>query len=240
MSVFKSLLAGTTLLVCVLAQGNVAFTEWPSSLTPGIPATFKWTGGNGPATITLERGDPNDLKEIKVLTENGQNGEFTWIPTADLADGSDYAFRISQDGQVNYSGQIQVTGGDSNQRKDETSATESATTTATSSVHIPSNTPTTTPSPFTMTSSASTTPSSSSASQQPSSTQPSSTPQSSSAARTKASPTSHSAMSTHSRATRPTSTSTTSASKSVHTGAAGRYATPLGLVLGAAAAALFL
>lgn len=59
----KSLLVSATLLACVLGQGYVAFTQWPSTLTPGEPATLKWSGGNG------VRSDIGPLLAIVVLAD---------------------------------------------------------------------------------------------------------------------------------------------------------------------------
>ncbi|KAL1989007.1 hypothetical protein VTN96DRAFT_5770 [Rasamsonia emersonii] len=227
----KSLLISATLVACVLGQEYVGFTQWPSTLTPGEPATLKWSGGNGPTTITLQQGDPKDLQDVKVLTTEARDGEFTWIPTGDLRDGSDYAFKITQGDAVNWSGMVQIAGGDNTPLETETKGTASATsaTSSAQSISSPAATTSLVPSPPS-------TPSTPSGSQHPTPT-----PASSSAARTttKARPTSsHSATSSQFTPLKPTSTM--ELPKHIQTGAAARSAAPLALGLGAAAVLLFL
>lgn len=45
MHLLKSVFAASALVAVVVAQSKIQFTEWPSSLQAGQPATVKWTGG---------------------------------------------------------------------------------------------------------------------------------------------------------------------------------------------------
>lgn len=175
------------------------------------------------------------------MTTDAHDGEFTWTPTGDLRDGSNYAFKITQGDAVNYSPIVQITGGDNTQRDTQTTEETTSATPATSSA------PSTTSMAATTSSAPSTpsTPSSPSMRSTPSSltqpTHPTPTPASSSAARTKASSSSTSSQSaTSSQFTPLKPTSTMELPKHVPTGAAARSAAPLVLGLGAAAALLFL
>ncbi|KAL1879574.1 hypothetical protein Plec18167_004035 [Paecilomyces lecythidis] len=136
MRLFTSLFAATALITSVVAQGRVAFTQWPHAVTVGQPATLTWSGGsNSPVTITLKKGDSNDLKDVKVLTSDAQGGTFQWTPSPDLTDGSDYAFQITQDGQVNYSGLVTLSGGSVSTAPVSAAAAASATSIPATTVH---------------------------------------------------------------------------------------------------------
>ncbi|QKX55167.1 uncharacterized protein TRUGW13939_02259 [Talaromyces rugulosus] len=107
----KVLIAGSALFAAALAQG-VSFTEWPTSVTAGQPTTLKWTGdGGAPVTLTLRKGSSTDLGDVEVISPDATNGEYTWIPSTDLENASDYAFQISQGDQINYSGLVSLGGG---------------------------------------------------------------------------------------------------------------------------------
>jgi Ser-Thr-rich glycosyl-phosphatidyl-inositol-anchored membrane family len=81
-----------------------------------------------PVTITLRKGDPQNLQTVSTLTskhlgiENskradsapgtGSDGYFLWTPDSSLATGSDYALQITQgQSDINYSGPFAVIGG---------------------------------------------------------------------------------------------------------------------------------
>jgi hypothetical protein len=162
------------------------------------------------------------MKDVQILTADGKDGEFTWTPKGDMPAGSDYAFRITQDGFENYSGLVQMSG-DNKKQVSESSGTQTATTSATSAQ---STTDT-----ASMTSSTSTTTDSTSESQQPTSP-----PESSST--DIASSTSHPSPSSSFVPMRPTSSPYPS--DSVQTGAGNTRAIPLTLGLVAAAALFFL
>ncbi|OJJ46116.1 hypothetical protein ASPZODRAFT_67032 [Penicilliopsis zonata CBS 506.65] len=99
-------------IASAVAQSNIAFTAWPSSITAGQPVTLTWNGAtDAPVTITLRKGPSGDLKDVQVLTNTAQGGTYTFTPAASLVNGDDYAFQIEQEGTVNYSGLIALQGG---------------------------------------------------------------------------------------------------------------------------------
>jgi len=96
------------------STGALAINEFPSTgARAGQPTTITFTAPNSaPVTITLRKGDPNDLETIEVLTTSATGGSYTWTPATDLAAGSDYALEIRQGGGApNYSAQFGITGG---------------------------------------------------------------------------------------------------------------------------------
>lgn len=46
MHFFKALLAGAALVASTVAQGQLAFTSFPSNVQVGKPVTVTWAGGN--------------------------------------------------------------------------------------------------------------------------------------------------------------------------------------------------
>ncbi|RMJ26547.1 Extracellular matrix protein [Aspergillus sp. HF37] len=119
----RSVLAVVACLTPLVA--SVAFTDWPTELQTGKPATLEWIGNpNTPVTITLQRGPALNLKDVQVLTADAQGGSFTWVPDDSLAQGSNYAFKIKQESSVNYSGQATILSGST-----QTATTTSAPTT---------------------------------------------------------------------------------------------------------------
>ncbi|KAL4957376.1 hypothetical protein BDW69DRAFT_201214 [Aspergillus filifer] len=100
-------LLATWACLAQVSLAGIAFTKWPTTIYTGEPATLNWKGDpNLPATITLRQGPSGNLKTLKVLTDQGTGGTFTWAPEATLPPGSDYAFQIEQDGGINYSGLV--------------------------------------------------------------------------------------------------------------------------------------
>ncbi|KAK2875162.1 hypothetical protein FQN49_001726 [Arthroderma sp. PD_2] len=132
MQLFKTLLAGAALVASVVAQGQIAFTSFPTSLQAGKPFEIKWTGGTPgqPVTITLRKGPSDDLKDVAVLTSSATGGSYTFTPSTSLVSGKDYALQISQGGQINYSNQFPITGGTGTPSS--TSATTTGSSTASS------------------------------------------------------------------------------------------------------------
>ncbi|PLN82740.1 hypothetical protein BDW42DRAFT_73973 [Aspergillus taichungensis] len=105
----KSLFATCVCLAHVGISNAVQFTQWPSTLYPGEPATVNWEGALAvDSTIDLRKGSAANLDHIDTLTTDARGGTFTWTPPDDLEDGDDYAFRITQGGDINYSGLISV------------------------------------------------------------------------------------------------------------------------------------
>jgi hypothetical protein len=61
-----------------------------------------------PVTITLRKGAATNLGDVEVLTTEARGDTYTWTPRADIEDGTDYAFQIKQNADVNYSGHVTV------------------------------------------------------------------------------------------------------------------------------------
>ncbi|KAL2373196.1 extracellular matrix protein [Blastomyces gilchristii SLH14081] len=111
MHLMKSLLASALLVAAAVAQ-KISFTSFPEDVQAGEPVTVTWTGGSDePVTITLMKGLSKDLQEVETLTTSGQDGTFTWTPESDIVNGDDYALRISQGDEVNYTNLFDVSGG---------------------------------------------------------------------------------------------------------------------------------
>ncbi|OJJ98232.1 hypothetical protein ASPACDRAFT_1857560 [Aspergillus aculeatus ATCC 16872] len=95
-----------------IAEAALSFTQWPSVIHAGQPTTLKWqTDSDAPVTVTLRKGNSQNLDTVQTLASNAQGGSFTWIPDSTIENGDDYAFQIQQNGYVNYSGLLQVTDG---------------------------------------------------------------------------------------------------------------------------------
>ncbi|KAL8673005.1 MAG: hypothetical protein Q9168_002566 [Polycauliona sp. 1 TL-2023] len=113
MHFIKTLSAGAALIALAVAQGRIAFTSLPSSVSPGQSVPIKWGGGTPGATnikIDLYEGDYRDLQFVRTLTSMGSNGQFTWNVPADLPDRNDYALFITAGLDNNYSGPFSLTG----------------------------------------------------------------------------------------------------------------------------------
>ncbi|KAF7508930.1 hypothetical protein GJ744_008486 [Endocarpon pusillum] len=114
MRFIATLATGAACLATAVAQVPIAFTSVPVPAIVGQPANITWAGGDGvtPVTITLRKGDPQNLQTISTLTSNGVNGYFLWTPDASLATASDYALQITQgQSDINYSGPFALIGG---------------------------------------------------------------------------------------------------------------------------------
>ncbi|ERF72313.1 hypothetical protein EPUS_02200 [Endocarpon pusillum Z07020] len=114
MRFIATLATGAACLATAFAQVNIAFTSVPEAVVVGQPANITWAGGDGvtPVTITLRRGDPQNLQTIATLTSTGVDGYFLWTPDASLATASDYALQITQgQSDINYSGPFALIGG---------------------------------------------------------------------------------------------------------------------------------
>ncbi|PYH41211.1 GPI anchored serine-threonine rich family protein [Aspergillus saccharolyticus JOP 1030-1] len=95
-----------------IAQAALSFTQWPEVIHAGQPTTLKWqTDSETPVTVTLRKGDSQNLDTVQTLSRTAGGGSFTWTPDSTIENGEDYAFQIEQDGFVNYSGLLQVTDG---------------------------------------------------------------------------------------------------------------------------------
>lgn len=114
MRFLATLVAVAASLTTALAQVNIAFTSTPVAVVVGQQVNITWGGGDGvtPVTITLRKGDPQNLQTISTLTSTGSDGYYLWTPDASLATGSDYALQITQgQSDINYSGPFAIIGG---------------------------------------------------------------------------------------------------------------------------------
>ncbi|PGH02994.1 hypothetical protein GX51_04312 [Blastomyces parvus] len=108
----KSILASALLVAAAVAQ-SISFTSFPEDVEAGKPVTITWIGGSDdePVTITLMKGPSKDLQEVETLTTAGTDGSFTWTPEDDIVNGDDYALRITQGDELNYTNQFPISGG---------------------------------------------------------------------------------------------------------------------------------
>ncbi|KAL8943540.1 MAG: hypothetical protein Q9216_000998 [Gyalolechia sp. 2 TL-2023] len=135
----KSLLVGAAAVVAVIAQSSpIAFTSTPASVEAGRSVVLRWGGGDDsqPVTITLKRGDTDNLQTVSLITGSATGTSYTWTVPSSLPNGNDYALQINQGvDDVNYSGRFSLTGGST--ASSSTSSSSSATsagTTATSAL----------------------------------------------------------------------------------------------------------
>ncbi|KAF9894391.1 hypothetical protein FE257_007894 [Aspergillus nanangensis] len=106
----RSLLITGICLASSSVVNALAFTNWPAVVIPGEPTTVTWTGLDMDTILTLRKGTAGDLHDVKTITDVARGGTFTWTPEPTLEDGTDYAFQIKQNGDVNYSGHFTVAG----------------------------------------------------------------------------------------------------------------------------------
>lgn len=92
-----------------------------------------------PVTITLKRGSANNLQTVSLITGNASGNSYTWTPSSDIENGSDYALQITQDDtDINYTGLFTISGG-----KASSGSTLSASSTASSYASSSANSTTT-------------------------------------------------------------------------------------------------
>lgn len=125
----RFLLASASLLAVALAQTKIAFTSVPAEVEAGDTYNITWGGGNdSPVTLTLRKGDPNDLETIDILADGVRGSSYEWEVDDDLESGNDYALQITQgQNDINYSGQFSVSDGRGSSRS---SGSASATSTS--------------------------------------------------------------------------------------------------------------
>ncbi|KLJ06499.1 hypothetical protein EMPG_10096 [Blastomyces silverae] len=130
----KSLLASALLVAAAVAQ-SISFTSFPEGVQAGEPVTITWTGGSDePITLTLMKGPSDDLQEVETLTSSGQDGTYTWTPESDIVNGDNYALRITQGDDINYTNLFGISGGsDREETPSRTVTTPPPTSTGTSS-----------------------------------------------------------------------------------------------------------
>ncbi|KAK5004552.1 hypothetical protein LTR28_008754, partial [Elasticomyces elasticus] len=115
MQLLKALICGATALASFAAAQSttLGFSQVPTSVVAGQSYTVTYYAADTthPVTIILRKGDPANLQTIEVLTSNSLGGSYTWIPSKSYVDAKDYALQITQGLEINYSGQITLTGG---------------------------------------------------------------------------------------------------------------------------------
>jgi hypothetical protein len=81
--------ASASLFAIALAQtAKIAFTSVPAVVEAGDSYNITWGGGNGQAvTLTLRKGQPNDLDTIGVLADGVSGNAYVWTVDDDLEDG---------------------------------------------------------------------------------------------------------------------------------------------------------
>jgi len=129
----SALLAVSALASAALAQSStLSFTNVPTSVIVGQSYKIEWktTDTTSPITITLRKGPSGNLQTISTLTSTTTGTTYTWIPDKSLADGTDYALQITQGTQINYSGQISLSGGSLSAISSSASASASASSSA--------------------------------------------------------------------------------------------------------------
>ncbi|KAI9760476.1 MAG: hypothetical protein M1835_000156 [Candelina submexicana] len=118
MQYFKALLVGAFAAVAVAQQqtGTIQINAQtvPKVVTAGVPVPIGYSGGDpsAPVTITLRKGPSDNLATLNDLTTTATGGTFNWNPDKSLVDGNDYALTITQGpSQVNFYGPFSITGG---------------------------------------------------------------------------------------------------------------------------------
>lgn len=90
----KALFASASLITCALAQVRLAFESVPAVAVIGESYNVTWGGGDGSAvTITLRKGDPDDLTTVGILGEGISRDFFEWEVSEDLTP-DEYGFSI--------------------------------------------------------------------------------------------------------------------------------------------------
>ncbi|EFW13781.1 hypothetical protein CPSG_09648 [Coccidioides posadasii str. Silveira] len=123
MHFFRTLLAAAALIASTVAQGELAFTSFPSDVQVGKPVTVTWAVGDAtkPVTIKSRKGT------IVMTCSSATGGSYTWTPSSSLVDGDDYALQINQGSDINYTNLFSISGGSGSAIPSTDSATLSAT-----------------------------------------------------------------------------------------------------------------
>ncbi|KEF59468.1 uncharacterized protein A1O9_04312 [Exophiala aquamarina CBS 119918] len=109
----KALFASASLITGALAQTRIAFQSVPAVAVTGQTYNVTWGGGDGTAvTITLRKGNPDDLSTIGILGEGITKDFFDWEVARTLTPDDDYALQITQgQDEINYSGLFSIVAG---------------------------------------------------------------------------------------------------------------------------------
>ncbi|RVX74608.1 hypothetical protein B0A52_01734 [Exophiala mesophila] len=107
------IVVGAALVASAFAQGRLAFTSTPGTAVQGSTYNVTWSGGDGSAvTLTLRKGDPNDLETIGILGQSIMTDSYEWEVADSLEPDDDYALQITQRQDViNYSGLFSIVAG---------------------------------------------------------------------------------------------------------------------------------
>ncbi|KAF2773234.1 hypothetical protein EJ03DRAFT_323741 [Teratosphaeria nubilosa] len=108
----KSLILGAFAGFAAAQSASLTFTSVPDSITEGQAVTLKYTtnDASSPVTITLRKGDSNNLQTVSTLTTDSTGGSYEWTPETSLESGSNYALQITQGSETNYYGPFSITG----------------------------------------------------------------------------------------------------------------------------------
>ncbi|KAF2263767.1 hypothetical protein CC78DRAFT_544714 [Lojkania enalia] len=93
---------------------SVVITSTFSTVEVGETVEITYTPADDtPTTLTLRKGNSNDLQTIETLTTSATGGTFEWTVSNDLEPGDDYALQIEQDdgSESNFFGFFSITGG---------------------------------------------------------------------------------------------------------------------------------
>ncbi|KIV89813.1 hypothetical protein PV10_07185 [Exophiala mesophila] len=124
---------GAALVASAFAQGRLAFTSTPGTAVQGSTYNISWSGGDGSAvTLTLRKGDPNDLETIGILGQSIMTDSYVWEVSDSLEPDDDYALQITQRQDViNYSGLFSIIAGNSTAASTTTPPSNSSSSTTT-------------------------------------------------------------------------------------------------------------
>ena len=97
MHILKTLTLGLFAIFAAAQSDVLTFTRVPNPITDGENAVILWSTNdtNTDVTLTLRKGNPNNLNTVYVITTKGQDGQYIWNPPLWIADGDDYALEIS-------------------------------------------------------------------------------------------------------------------------------------------------
>ncbi|KAK5117719.1 hypothetical protein LTR62_005143 [Meristemomyces frigidus] len=112
---FTSTLIAGAFATLIAAQSTVlTFTHVPNPITDGQAQaiTYATNDTTTPVIILLRKGISTELTNISVITTSATGGQFIWTPPLSLADANDYALEVIQGSQKNYFGPFVIQGAD--------------------------------------------------------------------------------------------------------------------------------
>ncbi|KAI1427963.1 hypothetical protein F5Y12DRAFT_791096 [Xylaria sp. FL1777] len=114
------------------------------NISPSRPFTLTWEGAKGPVEISLLTGTSSDLETVEVIDSGDTRNSYTWTPPDDLPSGT-YAFRISDDDDMNYSPQWNYEASDNVPASSPSSTTTPISKSKSTPTPVSTSTPTPTP-----------------------------------------------------------------------------------------------